>query len=78
MSRTLEERLNLILGRITSNEFLQNQGLGNEIGYWIFDYPPERELDVRAFLDETILPALSKRVPPIRAHKVDLFKLIIS
>ena len=77
MSRTLEERLNLILGRITSDEFLQNQGLGNEIGFWIFDYPPERELDVRAFVDDTILPALGKRVPPMRGHKVDLFKLIM-
>ncbi|WP_313369372.1 DUF1788 domain-containing protein [Achromobacter animicus] len=77
MSRTLEERLNLILGRITSDEFLQNRGLGNEIGFWVFDYPPERELDVRAFLDGTILPALGKRIPPMRAHKVDLFHLIM-
>ena len=77
MSRTLAERLNLILDRITSEEFLQNQGLGNEIGFWIFDYPPECELDVRAFLDGTVLPALGKRVPTIRAQRIDLFKLIL-
>lgn len=77
MSRTLAERLNLILERITSEEFLQNQGLGNEIGFWIFDYPPECELDVRAFLDGTVLPALGKRVPTIRAQRIDLFKLIL-
>lgn len=77
MSRTLAERLNLILERITSEEFLQNQGLGNEIGFWIFDYPPECELDVRAFLDGTVLPALGKRVPTISAQRIDLFKLIL-
>jgi hypothetical protein len=77
MSRTLDERLNLILDRITSEEFLQNQGLGNEIGFWIFDYPPERELDVRAFVDGTVLPSLGKRVPTIRAQRIDLFKLIL-
>ncbi|WP_243738603.1 DUF1788 domain-containing protein [Aquabacterium commune] len=73
----MAERLNLILDRITSEEFLQNQGLGNEIGFWIFDYPPECELDVRAFLDGTVLPALGKRVPTIRAQRIDLFKLIL-
>lgn len=77
MSRTLDERLNLILDRITSEEFLQNQGLGNEIGFWIFDYPPERELDVRAFVDGTVLPSFGKRVPTIRVQRIDLFKLIL-
>ena len=31
----LEERLNLILPRITSNELLNNEGLGNDIGFHI-------------------------------------------
>lgn len=26
------------------------QDLGNEIGFWIFDYPPEHELQVREYL----------------------------
>jgi hypothetical protein len=40
MTRSLEERLNHILPRITSRDFLDSKGLGNEIGFWIFDYPP--------------------------------------
>ena len=39
----LEERLNLILPRITSNELLNNECLGNEIGFHIVDYPAELE-----------------------------------
>lgn len=76
MNLTLDERLNQILPRITSTDFLQSKGLGNEIGFWIFDYPPEREMDVRGFLYGTVLPALTKKSPPIKAQAVDLLKLV--
>jgi hypothetical protein len=76
MTLTLDERLNQILPRVCSRDFLDSKGLGNEIGFWIFDYPPERELDVRDFLSGTVLPALTKQVPPIKAAAVDLLKLV--
>lgn len=76
MTLTLEERLNQIIPRITSRDFLDSKGLGNEIGFWIFDYPPERELDVRDFLNNTILPALPKLAPSIRAQTVNLLTLV--
>lgn len=76
MTLSLDERLNQIIARITSSDFLQSKGLGNEIGFWIFDYPPEREMDVRDFLNGTVLPALSKHVPPIRVESVNLLALV--
>jgi hypothetical protein len=76
MTLSLEDRLNRILPRITSRDFLHSKGLGNEIGFWIFDYPPEREVDVRDFLSGTVLPALPKQVPPIRAAAVNLLQLV--
>jgi hypothetical protein len=76
MNLTLDERLNQILPRITSRDFLDSKGLGNEIGFWIFDYPPDREMDVRSFLTGTVLPALGKQVPPVTAATVDLLKLV--
>ncbi|PIQ51625.1 MAG: cytoplasmic protein [Comamonadaceae bacterium CG12_big_fil_rev_8_21_14_0_65_59_15] len=76
MTLSLEERLNQILPRITSRDFLDSKGLGNEIGFWVFDYPAERELDVRDFFAGTILPALSKHVPPIQTGTVDLLQLV--
>jgi hypothetical protein len=54
MSHDLNERLNQILAKLTSKDLLTNQGLGNEIGFWIFDYPPEDEMTVRGF--STSLP----------------------
>ncbi len=76
MNYSLDERLNQILPRITSSDFLASKGLGNEIGFWIFDYPPERELEVRSFVTGTVMHALGKQIPPLRAVNVDLFSLV--
>lgn len=76
MTLSLEERLNQVLPRITSRDFLDSKGLGNEIGFWIFDYPPEREMAVRDFLSGTVLPALPKQVPPVRAATVNLLQMV--
>ena len=77
MSLSFEERLNQILPRITSKDFLNSKGLGNEIGFWIFDYPPEREMEMRDFLARTVLPSLKKFQPPIRPGEINLFDLVI-
>lgn len=76
MKLSLDERLNQILPRITSRDFLESKGLGNEIGFWVFDYPPERELDVGDFLAGTVLPAINKQVPAIHTATIDLLKLV--
>ncbi len=77
MALTFEERLNQILPKISSDEFLNSKGLGNEIGFWIFDYPPERELEMRDFLTRTVLVNLHKSVPVIRTGVINLFELVI-
>lgn len=77
MSGSFKDRLNGILPKLTSPDFLRNQGLGNEIGFWIFDYPPEEEMAMRAFLREVVIPALEKHQPAIRSSAVNLFDLTI-
>ena len=77
MTQTFEERLNQILPRITSEDFLQNRGLGNEIGFWIFEYPPEQEMAVRSFLSEVVEPALRRKQPPLRYVCVNLLELVV-
>ena len=44
---SLEERLDIAERLIKSESFRQNKGLGNEVGYYVFDYPAEKELIVR-------------------------------
>jgi hypothetical protein len=76
MKSDFTERLNKILDRITSDDFLHGKGLGNEIPFYAFDYPPEHELEVRedvAFL----LTQIPKRRPELRFVHVNLFDLII-
>ncbi len=73
---TFRKRLDQILPRITSDDLLSNAGLGNEIGFYIFDYPPEYELDMRAHI-EFMLNRISKKHPGIRVSHVNLFHLLI-
>ncbi len=47
MSAMFEERLDQVETMIKKPSFRQNKGLGNEVGYYIFDYPPEKEMLVR-------------------------------
>jgi hypothetical protein len=51
LMRDLQARLDLILERIDSPKFGCNDGLGNEIGFWVFDYPAQHELIVRNHVD---------------------------
>lgn len=50
MDESLQNRLNQIPEKILSQEFLNAKGLGNEIGFWIFDYDPKAELEVRGYI----------------------------
>ena len=43
----LDDRLDLAEKKIKEPKFRENRGLGNEVGYYIFDYPAEEELYVR-------------------------------
>lgn len=51
-NKALQARLDLVLERIENPKFLKNDGLGNEVGFWIFDYPAQYELTVRENLEQ--------------------------
>lgn len=44
---SLDERLDKAEEMIQKSSFRENKGLGNEVGYYIFDYPAEKELYIR-------------------------------
>ena len=77
MKTSFEERLNQLLPRLASPEVLDNRGAGGEIGFWIFDYPPEHEMQMRAWLSEVIEPGLLKLKPGLRFATIDLFDCVI-
>ncbi|RLA38741.1 MAG: DUF1788 domain-containing protein [Gammaproteobacteria bacterium] len=70
----LLRRLELVQERIESPKFLKSDGLGNEIGFWVVDYPAEHELIVREQLTD-LTAKLSKRGHTF-AH-VNIFEILI-
>ena len=76
MSATLTERLNRILPRLISDDLLSGTGLGNEIGFYVFDYPAEHELFVREHI-QFLMDHLPRSKPGIRVKHVNLFDLVI-
>lgn len=70
----LRERLNQVLEQLESPRFLSSDGLGNEIGFWIFDYSAEHELIVREEL-ELIQKRLHKR--KYNFKNIHVFKEIV-
>ncbi|CAJ3068591.1 DUF1788 domain-containing protein [Burkholderia pseudomallei] len=77
MSASFDDRLNQVLPRLLSADVLENKGAGGEIGFWIFDYPPDREMTMRSWLADVIEPGLRKQQKPIRFATVDLFECVI-
>ena len=55
----IEERFDLLKQKINSSKFRENRGLGNEVGYYIFDYPAEKELYVREQVDRMYKQSVS-------------------
>jgi len=76
MSDPLNQRLNQILPRLISDEFLSGSGIGNEIAFYIFDYPPEEELRERDFL-RTLLEHIPKQKHGLRVMHINLFDFVI-
>ncbi len=72
----LDERLNKILDRVTSDDFLGGQGLGNEVPFYAFDYPPQDEVKVREHV-QFLKGAISKRRPELKVAFINLFELLL-
>ena len=76
MKKNFEERLNAILPEITEEKFLNNKGLGNEIPFHVFDYPPEFELKMREHI-EFMINHIASHHQDIRLIHIKLFDLMI-
>lgn len=76
-SENFENRANMILSTITTPDFLSKKGLGNEIPFYVFDYPPDKELEMRRQI-ETITTHLQKHHAHIKFIHINLFETMIS
>jgi len=77
MTQTLEKRLNKIPDIILSEDFLNKKGLGGDLCFWIFDYAPEFELQVREYI--TFLEdLLSKKHRHLKVANINLLKNMVA
>ncbi len=72
--KPLQQRLDQILEKIESEAFLSSKGLGNEIAFWVFDYPARQEIQVREHL-QFLTDKLNHR--GYRFSHLNLFAVVI-
>lgn len=70
----IEARVDELKEIIQETRFLEMKGLGNEVPFYIFDYPPEKELFIRSSV-ENIIKVLEKK--QIKILNVNLYDLIL-
>ncbi|WP_268234898.1 BREX protein BrxB domain-containing protein [Anaerosalibacter bizertensis] len=70
------ERLDKILPTIKEKEFQEKRGLGNEVGFHIFDYEPKYELLVREYIED-LKEKINKKSSDIYIREFDLYEIII-
>lgn len=69
-------RFDKIEPKIKEDNFLKNKGMGNEVGYYIFDYPPEDELIVRQRIHD-LKEKINSNDYGFKILEFDLYEMII-
>ncbi|AIE76139.1 DUF1788 domain-containing protein [Synechocystis sp. PCC 6714] len=77
MTADLTHRWNQILSRITSQEFLANRGIGNEIACYVFDYDASEELHMREYLG-LMLERLHNYHSQLQVLHLNLLDLVVA
>ena len=72
----LNKRLDEMEAAIKKPSFRTSSGRANEVNYWIFDYPPERELEVRERI-EYMKNKNSKGTDDFELVVFDLYDIIV-
>ncbi len=72
----LKERLDKIKQKVESDSFYNQQSLGGELNFHIFDYNPEDELIIRNYIKDFI-KSYSYANSKIKPVEFDLFEMII-
>ncbi|WP_028274969.1 DUF1788 domain-containing protein [Atopococcus tabaci] len=74
--RNIADRLEELQDKLLDEKLLQNKGLGNEVGFYIFDYDPKEELVVREAIPR-IKRYIEKENPETRIQIFDLYDIVL-
>lgn len=70
----IEKRLELLKEKAQTDEFLKRKGTVGEIAFYIFDYPPEKEMMIRETINRLIISLNNKS---IHIFEIDLYNLCL-
>ena len=73
----IDEKISKIEPKIKEPSFLENKGLSNEVGYYIFDYNPKYELKVREEVSRLKNKYASDSNYSFSIVEFDLYEIII-
>lgn len=71
---SLEARLQALSGALSDPSLLAGRGLGNEIGFYIFDYPADREPDVERAVRRAVQAVEAAGIP---VAVIDLYRTML-
>lgn len=74
--KTIFERLDAIIPEIEKKSFRENRGLGNEAGYYVFDYEPKHELVVRDYI-KFIKDTINNGNYDFKIKEFDLYEIML-
>lgn len=74
--KDIHQRLSEIKEKITEESFRENKGLGNEIGFHIFDYEPEYEILVRDYI-HNLKRQIEREHDNIKIKQFDLYEIML-
>lgn len=77
INEDINERLLKIEPKVCSSAFLANKGLGNEVGYYVFDYLPQDELAVREYV-ETLKKKYDGTDGKLNIVTFDLYEIVLN
>lgn len=77
MKQDIKNRLNQIPDKILSEDFIYGRGLGNEVNFWIFDYDPVVELEVRAYI-KFLVDMVEKKHSTINLVHINLLEAMVT
>ena len=69
-------RLDKILPEINKDNFMESKGLGNEIGFYVFDYAPEDEMIVREHV-KFLKRKINNNTKPVNIIEFDLYNVML-
>ena len=70
----IEERIDKLNEKLQEDRFLKMKGLGNEVPFYIFDYPPGKELLIRESIAK-LKNSFSKK--DINILEINLYELVL-